>query len=572
MHKLFLGIGLFLFVFIQTVVFSPSSFAASSNLVISEVQMGGPGSGTTGQEYIAIYNNSNVEVDVTGWCLQSAIYSKQDFTETSTLKLNLCVDAPNPNTRLILPSKGSFVVASNGFIATQAVGYRADLTFSTEAFSGSSTGGTLRIIDSNGVEIDKVGYGSSMNAEASPALFTPNNIDNRSIQRIGTTTKQDTDNNLLDFTQFPITSYKQGSLYEEAVIVDVCPNIPGLDTIAPIGYMQDTDGNCYEDVCDNIASLQKVVPNGYYRDGIDCKIVAIKITELLPNVSGSDTDKEFVEIYNPTNFAVDLGGYILQLGPSYSKNFVLPSFLLSPGSYAIFSDTQTTMTMPNTSASVKLLTPDSQEVDETASYSDPNDDQSWALFADSWQYTNQPTAQLENTTSIVAGMGFGETEGLAACPEGKYRNPETNRCRNIESDAGLKPCAIDQVRNPVTNRCRSIFTSDAGLTPCKAGQTRNPETNRCRSNSAAANTLKACAANQERNPETNRCRKKAASQIAAAEVKDVESKLQADRGGWLLAGTAGIGLASYGIAEWREEIALGLRRFRALLGKSPPTD
>lgn len=169
-------------------------------------------------------------------------------------------------------------------------------------------------------------------------------------------------------------------------------------------------------------------------------------------------------------------------------------------------------------------------------------------------------------------MGSGDDEELPACPAGKYRNPETNRCRNIESDTGLKPCAADQIRNPETNRCRSIFASDSGLTPCKPGQTRNPDTNRCRSNASAAGVLKACAANQERNPETNRCRKKATSQTASTEVKDIESKMQADRGGWLLAGTAGIGLASYGMAEWREEIALGLRRFRSLLGKNPPTD
>lgn len=370
MHKLFVVFGLFLFVFIQSVVFSPSSFAANNNLVISEVQMGGPGSGTTAEEYISIYNNSDMPVDVTGWCLQYAIYNKTDFLTPTTIA---CLSSSNINTRLMAPQKASIVVASNEFIAKRTVGYHVDANFAGGFLSGSNTGGTIRLVNGT-VEVDKVGYGSSMNPETTPALFTPNNVDNRSIQRVGATIKQDTDNNSLDFTQFPIVTYQQGSVYEEIIQIDVCPNIPGMNTIPPIGYMQDTDGNCYEDVCDNVAVLQKVLPSGYYQDGIDCAVVQLKITELLPNASGSDTGKEFVEIYNPTSYSVDLGGYILQLGPNYSNNFVLPSFLLSPGNYAVFSDTQTNMTMPNTSASVKLLTPDSQIVDETASYSDPKDD------------------------------------------------------------------------------------------------------------------------------------------------------------------------------------------------------
>ena len=35
------------------------------------------------------------------------------------------------------------------------------------------------------------------------------------------------------------------------------------------------------------------------------------------------------------------------------------------------------------------------------------------------------------------------------CPEGKERNPKTNRCRKA-----LKPCPAGKVRNPKTNRCK----------------------------------------------------------------------------------------------------------------------
>lgn len=560
MHKLFVIFGLF----ILLLIFSPSASANSNNLVISEVQMGGSGSGTTAEEYIAIYNNSNIDMDVTGWCLQYAVYSKLDFLDANTIG---CIVPTNSNIRLILPANSNLIVASNELLAKQPLGYYVDLNFAGGSLSGSATGGTIRLVDNNGAEIDKVGYGQSANPETTPALFTPNNVDNKSIQRIGTVIKQDSDNNLLDFTQLPITSYKQGSLYEQIIQVDVCPNIPGLDVVPPIGYIQDIDGNCYEDVCDNIASLQKTVPAGLYKDVIDCFVIEIKITEMLPNTEGSDTGKEYIELYNPTSHDTNLSGYYLQIGPSFSKNYPLPDTVVAAGSYVYITDTQSGVTLPNSTASIKLYATSGQQIDETESYDSPTDDFAWALFADSWRYTNRPTPGSENV-ELVPGMGSGEDDGLTPCAAGKYRHPETNRCRNIETDEGLKPCAIDQIRNPLTNRCRSIFASDSGLTPCKPGQTRNPETNRCRSATATAATLKPCAANQVRSAETNRCRKKV--EANSQKVVDVESQQLAGHSGWFVAGSAGVGLVGYGVAEWRSEIGSGIRRLRSLLGKNPP--
>lgn len=554
MYKLFVAIGLFFCV----LIFSPPANAVSNNIIIYQVQTGATGvAGDASSEFVSLYNNSSTRVEVTNWQVMSNTNILASFTPSSI------------NTKIYFEPYSFTTIASNTYKLPNGSSYVPSVfpSFSGNKIVGSSSAGVnLRLVDGNNIDVDSVSW--TTDGASNTQLLQRKTISTSPLMLQDTDSYSDFDKVLQATAQIPSAT----SLTEETAVVDVCPNISGLDTIPPIGYMQDVDGNCYEDVCDNVSGLQKTVPNGYYKNGIDCAVVELKITELLPNVSGSDNGKEFVEIYNPTSYSVDLDGYILQLGPNYSNNYVLPSHLLAPGSYAVFSDTQTSMTMPNTSASVKLLTPDSQEVDETASYSDPKDDQSWALFVDSWQYTNQPTAQAVNSISLVAGMGSGGSEELAACPAGKYRNPETNRCRNIESDTGLKPCAPDQIRNPQTNRCRSIFASDSGLTPCKTGQTRNPETNRCRNNTSVASTLKPCAANQERNLETNRCRKKATSQTATVEVKDVESKMQVDRGGWLLAGTAGIGLASYGVAEWREEITLALRRFRSLLGKNPPTD
>lgn len=550
MRKLFLGVGLFLFSFLVLILSPQTVFASTAGPVIYQLQA--QGSSSASAEYVSVKNDSTSEVDVSNWCV---VYSSSSDITQTTLK---CLSPPDANTKIWLPANAYFSFATNEFLTTPP-SYTPDGIFNAGM---AATSGHIKLVDANKNVIDKLGWGSALSPETAAK---PAHSSGTILQRVGS----DTDNNLADFTQTTLSIIPPSGIYEEVIPVDECPNIPGLDVAVPAGYMKDGDGNCYEDICDNVSGLQKILPSGYYQEGIDCEIIRLKLTELLPNASGSDDGKEFIEIYNPTNYQVDLDGFLLQIGPSYSKNFALPAFILNPRDFISFSDAQTTITLPNTSASVKLLAPDGQAVDETFMYQDPKDDQAWALFDDSWQYTNQPTASKINLKSIDIETSTNSDEPTP-CPEGKYRNPETNRCKAIEAESGLKPCAVDQVRNTETNRCRSIFASDSGLTPCKPGQTRNPETNRCRNSATLASALKPCSPKQERNIETNRCRNKTASAIAASEIKDVESEIKADQGGWLLAGTAGVSLAGYGAAEWRTEISSGLRRFKSLLGKNPP--
>lgn len=554
MHKLFSSVGLFLFAIIQVVLLSQSAHAASSELVIYQLQTQGSGS-TASAEYVSVKNNGLIDIDVTNWCV---VYSSSSDVTQTNLK---CLTPPDINTRLWLPAGGYFSFSSNEFL-TLNPSYIGDGVFSAGIAASS---GHIKLLDSDKNLVDKLGWGSAVSSEAiAKTAHTAGNI----LQRNGV----DTDNNAADFVQTTLTSIPASGIYEEVLPVDECPNTPDLDLTIPIGYMKDGDGNCFEDICDNMSDLQKTLPIGYYQEGIDCRLIEIKINEVLANADGSDTGMEFIEIYNPTSHDVDLGGYYVQLGPGFTKNYVLPSTNLVAGGYASLSDSQTGITLPNTTGSLRLFTPDGVVVDETDSYTDPEEGESWAYIDGGWQYTNVTSPGNLNKESTTGGKGSGVVASVKPCPVGKYRNPDTNRCRKIVVAESLKPCGINKVRNPETNRCRSIFTTTSGLTPCKAGQIRNPETNRCRKAMATTSNLKPCSPNQERNPETNRCRKKSASALAASEVKDVESKIMADHNGWLLAGSASIGLAGYGIAEWRSEITLGARRFLALLGKNPPTD
>ena len=65
------------------------------------------------------------------------------------------------------------------------------------------------------------------------------------------------------------------------------------------------------------------------------------------------------------------------------------------------------------------------------------------------------------------------------CPEGKYLNILTGRCKNIPATTTAAACKEGYYRNALTGRCKKIATATAQKT-CAEGYELNPETNRCR--------------------------------------------------------------------------------------------
>lgn len=129
---------------------------------------------------------------------------------------------------------------------------------------------------------------------------------------------------------------------------------------------------------------------------------------------------------------------------------------------------------------------------------------------------------------------------LSGCPEGKFRNPETNRCKNI--------------------------VTTASLTPCRAGQERNPDTNRCRK-VASASTFAACKEGQERNPETNRCRNIAVAAAASPSVGDLSDSVSSGNINYTIMSVVSLMIVGYGAYEYRHDIANWTSKMRSRAGK-----
>ncbi len=479
-------------------------------MLISAIKTGGAVVGEP-TEYVGIYNDSNNTVDLSGWVIEYAKPSANiiDCNAESWRQQDSSANTKEYKlTDTIAPNQTSvFEVAMN-----------------------DNVGGSLRLKQGS-VVWDMVGWGNLMSfGRCKETELAPIPEHTKSIKRAIDTAGMvvDTNNNKQDF-------------------LDSIVNDDQNDTVP--GVVTDQDDCIQTEDCldqDN-------------QDAEKCS--SMVLSEILPNPAGDDSGNEYIELFNTSATQVDLDGCSLRVG-----NAIRPlSGKVSPKQYVVLYG----MVLPNANGgTVELITGTTEEV---VTYpAGLKDDEAWALINDQWLITSRPTVGTENimVESSIAKVDSGPATVLQPCPLGKYRNPETNRCKNIEPAGTLEPCKSGQVRNPETNRCRSVSDVLTSLKSCDAGQVRNPVTNRCKKVSSSG-SLSACKEGQVRNPETNRCRKVAGTTTSAE--SGTQNKQQPQASKQVNYGVF-IGLAvlifGYGVFEYRNDIKQKLLEAKtALFGR-----
>jgi len=488
---------------------------AASTIIINEIQVNGDGAQP---QFVELVNITAQPVDLAGWVME---YAKPAFAP------ELCGAADW--------QAGASTGAAHGFELSGTVVANGVLAFDPPASTISkTTAGSLRLLspESGGVRIqhDLVGWGTApAPAPCKEVAQAPLPSKSKSLQRYVECDAGpviDTNNNQLDFGVATQPS-------------PAAPNLLQSETCGP------------------------EIPQPACSGAV--------ISEILPNPAGADLGKEFIELFNPTAAVIPLAGCQLGLGDAMKPYTFASEMTLQPEEYRAFSDEVTAFTLPNTAGGEVVLINGTAE--HTFSYpAAMKDDESWASVSGLWQATNVPTPGAANKPAapkVEGGHGTGDEE-LAPCPNGKFRNPLTNRCKSLaavaSSSAGLTPCQAGQTRNPQTNRCRSAVTASASLTPCQSGQERNPATNRCRSVLATSTTLKPCDEGEERNPETNRCRKVATTLASTTPAPGKEGK-GTSRLNYGILGLVGISVLGYGAYEYRNDFRNKFAILKSRLGK-----
>ncbi|MFV0535732.1 MAG: lamin tail domain-containing protein, partial [Cumulibacter sp.] len=397
-----------------------------NSLIFTEIYLGDVGK--SGHDYIQIYNSSSVDVLVNDIC--ATFNDKEAF----------CLGSTEDYTDSYFYA-GTYVLFASTDLVSDS-GLSADGQF-TQNMPG--TNGELKIVNqSSGQTLDTIAWSSGADTTLSKLPSLKNGLVFRRSLELGE--YKNTGVNNVDYEVLsPSTSLDGGGLVDIPAVACVLDSVGYFIHEIPSGYFVDS-GKCVQDICPNLPDSYAVLPFGYELDTtgdcveVDLESSKIEITELMPNPSGKDIGKEFIELHNPNSKSINLQGYVLQ---AKNTQYVLPDQEIKSGDYWLIDDLMSGITLPNSNGvELILLAASGAEVSRSATYQDAPDDQSWALVDSSWQWSSQPTPDKANLASKVEQKDTpAATTSLEDCGSGRYRNPETNRCRNIAATASsLVPC------------------------------------------------------------------------------------------------------------------------------------
>lgn len=127
--------------------------------------------------------------------------------------------------------------------------------------------------------------------------------------------------------------------------------------------------------------------------------VVIELSELLPNPAAplSDDYDEYVELYNPHDFSVNLAGYTIQVGNNFSYAFTFPDTMLAAKQYLTVTSGMSKLSFSNTSGQARLIEPAGSVVALTDAYAKAPEGQAWAKINGVWTWTAAPTPAARNS-------------------------------------------------------------------------------------------------------------------------------------------------------------------------------
>jgi hypothetical protein len=127
----------------------------------------------------------------------------------------------------------------------------------------------------------------------------------------------------------------------------------------------------------------------------------IFINEILPSPTGSDAEEEWIEIFNPNDFEVNLSGWKIQDTTGKTKTYIFPkeTKILAKG-FLVLKRPQSKITLNNDGDGLKLIDPSGKTINEI-SYQKAQKGKSFNRGENGWFWTENLTPGTENVKPIV---------------------------------------------------------------------------------------------------------------------------------------------------------------------------
>lgn len=224
----------------------------------------------------------------------------------------------------------------------------------TTLISGmSQTGGVIELRDDKNNIIERVGYGNANISTGKPAIAAQSG---ESIYRQYDVDSKKMINTGDNFSDFYITSSMS----------------PG--SIPIIEVEEISEPTVYPSIY-----INEIYPN--------------------PNPEQSESEDEFIELYNPNETAVDLNGWLIK--DVSGKTHIIKNKSIEPNGYLTLYSSETGISLNNTGDIVDLYNPNSELKDQTQDYGDAKEGLSWGLVNGAWAWNNTTTPGTTNSDSYV---------------------------------------------------------------------------------------------------------------------------------------------------------------------------
>ncbi len=122
----------------------------------------------------------------------------------------------------------------------------------------------------------------------------------------------------------------------------------------------------------------------------------IFLNEIMPSPEGSDTENEWIEIFNANNFEVDLTNWKIRDKIGAVKTYTLPqNSKIEANGFLILKRPQNKISLNNEGDGLELLNPSGQIID-SVDFEKAKQGQSWSKVEDGFLWTAKPTPGATN--------------------------------------------------------------------------------------------------------------------------------------------------------------------------------
>lgn len=416
------------------------------DVFITEVQTAGD---NAGQEFIELYNNTDNDIDFGDTTNHGQdVWKIQFFSSTKVVASGFNWDPKTSGLTTISLARSdglpSIIAANSYYIISTAPNGQAyapggvdpDLTYSSGHMS--DTGGGIQLVDVTSTSSsqtfnvhDHVGWYQPTNTTPLPEGFSITPPANGSLQRV-----TDNDGNYTD---------SEGNL----LTMSTSPNISPKDSWTPPAEPDPSPNPDPSPPADPPTDNPDPVPT---TDGNDnSNLLPIQIDELLPNPAApaTDTNDEFVELYNPNNQDVDLNGYTVQTGLTYSYSYTIQDKTIPANGYLVLTSGGTNLALSNAGGQARLLDNNGLTISTTTAYGEAPEGEAWALINDTWQWTTTPTPLAANILTLPA-----------ATPDKKTASTKKTTTKTSSKTTTSKPKATKTSKTAGTVAGDSTGTDD----------------------------------------------------------------------------------------------------------------